>query len=166
MRKPVSTTHKVLIVDDDDNDLRLTLNALKLMAPNLSVQIAHDGLEAIDCLQRRGGFEQEPPGNPVMILLDLHMPCANGLDFLRGMKRDSSLRAIPVVVFTTSSRENDVRESYELGANAYVVKPMDYDDFVETVRQISDFWFRRNCPPPDRSPMVEHATSHATSLAN
>ena len=133
----------ILLVDDDENDLLMIMAALKRNgAP--TVTMAHDGAEAIDYLQARGRFKDRPPGNPSLMLLDLHMPRVDGWEVLRHTKSHPQFRLTPVVVFSSSARESDVRLSYELGANAYVVKPIDYVLFQRAIQEIEAFWLDRN----------------------
>ena len=111
------------------------------------VVVARDGAEALDYLYRRGPFAGRPPGHPVVVLLDLKMPRVDGLEVLRQVKGDPGLRTIPIVVLTSSDRDQDVVESYNLGVNAYVVKPVAFDEFVEVVKQIGLFWVLINETP-------------------
>jgi CheY-like chemotaxis protein len=137
--------NRILVVDDDENDLQLTVSELERSGNATSIDVARDGMEALLFLRKHAAPAGRRPGPPDIVLLDLHMPCVDGLEVLREMRRDAALRDIPVVVFTSSPNEVDVRRSYELGANAYVVKPMDYGRFGEVVRQ---FWIEHNVPPP------------------
>lgn len=138
----------ILVVDDDENDLRLTVTALRGQEGEGEIAVAHDGEQALNYLRCHGEFEARAHRNPCVVLLDLSMPRVNGMEVLREVKSDARLRTIPIVVFTSSPRENDVRESYQLGANAYLVKPLDYTQFKEAVRDLVSFWLRRNRPPP------------------
>lgn len=141
----------ILVVDDDADDLQLTVRTLNQRAAATAVAAAHDGAQALDFLHRRGEFKKRPPGNPDLILLDLNMPKVDGFEVLRAVKADPVLRNIPIVVFTSSSRESDVSQGYQLGANAYVVKPMDYSQYAEVIQHICAFWFAHNQPPPVNS---------------
>ena len=139
---------RILLVEDDPNDVELTLTAFEKNNLTNEVMVARDGEEALDLLHRRGTFESVPAGNPELILLDLKMPKVNGLEVLRQVRANEKLKLIPVIVLTTSHEERDVIESYELGVNAYVVKPVDFEQFVEAVREIGLFWAVLNEPPP------------------
>jgi CheY-like chemotaxis protein len=143
----MSRPSQILVADDDENDLRMTLAALAQRGTDLEVHTVHDGAEALDYLYGREAFKDRPAGNPEVLLLDLNMPRIDGWEVLRRIKADAALRSIPVVVFTSSSRDHDVGQCYELGANAYVVKPIDFREFTEVVRDIQRFWTERNHPP-------------------
>ena len=143
----MSKSGPILVADDDDNDLRMTVAALTQHDADLEVRTVHDGAEALDYLYGREAFNERPAGNPALLLLDLNMPRIDGWAVLRQVKSDPMLRFIPVVVFTSSARDHDVEQCYELGANAYVVKPIDYHEFTRVVRDIQYFWIVRNHPP-------------------
>jgi CheY-like chemotaxis protein len=138
----------MLLVDDSANDVELTLTALEKHQFGDQVDIARDGSEALDYLYRRGAFADRPPGNPVLILLDIKMPKVDGLEVLRQVRADPALRLTPVVMLTSSRERRDVEQSYQLGANAYVVKSVDFGQFVEAVRELGLFWLVHNEPPP------------------
>lgn len=131
---------RILLVEDSARDAELILSALE--PHQLSGQVVHvrDGAEALDYLYRRGEFAGRPDDQPVLMLLDLKLPKVDGLEVLRQIKADPALKMIPVVMMTSSRQEQDLVRSYELGVNAYVVKPMKYQDFVEAVNQVSGFW--------------------------
>lgn len=139
---------RILFVDDSARDAELTLDALS--ANNLANEVVslRDGAEALDYLFRRGIHASRDPIQPAVILLDLKMPRVDGLEVLRQIKGDAMLRLIPVVVMTSSREEKDLIRCYELGVNAYVVKPVQFNDFVEAVRQVGAFWAILNDPPP------------------
>lgn len=139
---------RILLVEDDPRDIELTLEAFKKHSLANEIMVAHDGEEALDLLHRRGKFETLPAGNPALILLDLKMPKVDGLEVLREIRADDNLKLIPVIVLTTSREQRDVVESYNLGVNAYVVKPVGFEEFVEAVREIGLFWAVLNEPPP------------------
>jgi CheY-like chemotaxis protein len=139
---------RVLVAEDDPNDLELTLAALTDQNLANAVDAVRDGAEALDYLYRRGDYAKRAEGHPVVVLLDLNMPRVNGLEALRQIRSDPRLRAIPVVMLTSSAMESDLVESYRLGANAYVVKPVELDAFMKSVRQIGLFWAVINEPPP------------------
>ena len=141
---------KILLVEDSANDIELTLAALDTYALANEVAVARDGAEALDYLFRRGAFSSRPPQNPVLVLLDLKMPKVNGLEVLRQIRSDPVLRAIPVVVLSASREEPDLAEAYRLNVNAYVVKPVSFEQFIDVVKQLSLFWLLINEPPPMR----------------
>jgi CheY-like chemotaxis protein len=138
---------RILLVEDDPKDIELTLAALAEHKLANEVAVTRDGVEALDYLYRRGAFAQRPPGHPVVILLDLKMPRLDGPRFLSKIKTDEQLRLIPVVVLTSSRESMDLQECYRLGANAYVVKPVRFTEFVEAVKEIGMFWVLINQPP-------------------
>lgn len=139
---------RVLLVEDNPMDAELTLTALANY--NLANEVLHlrDGAEALDFLYRRGEFAKTPNGQPVVVLLDLKMPRVDGMEVLRRMKGDPDLKRVPVVIMTSSREEKDLLDSYELGVNAYVVKPVNFPEFVEAVKQVGRFWAVVNEPPP------------------
>jgi len=139
---------RILLVEDNERDVELTLAALEEHNLANEVVIARDGAEALDYLQRRGQFAGHANGLPVVVLLDLKMPKVDGLEVLRQMRDDSTLKHVPVVMITSSREEQDLVNSYQLGVNAYVVKPVDFQKFVESVKQIGFFWAIINEPPP------------------
>jgi CheY-like chemotaxis protein len=140
---------EILLVEDDPRDIELTLVALKEHNLANQVVVARDGAEALDYLYRRGKYAERPAYHPVVVLLDLKMPKVDGLEVLRQVKGDPALKAIPIVVLTSSCQDQDIVESYNLGVNAYVVKPVDFDRFVEVVKQLCLFWVLTNEPPPN-----------------
>ena len=144
---------RILLVEDDPRDIELTLAALAEHKLANAVAVARDGVEALDYLHRRGKFAQRPPGNPVVIMLDLKMPRMDGIQALRQIKADEKINLIPVVVLTSSRESMDLEGCYRLGVNAYVVKPVRFLDFVEALKQTGVFWALVNQAPPD--PMLE-----------
>ena len=138
----------ILLVEDDPRDVELTLAALEEHHLANKVAVVHDGEKALDYLYRRGEFKTRAGGNPVVVLLDNKMPKVSGLDVLKTMKADVLLKMIPVVVLTSSRETPDLIEFYKHGVNAYVVKPVDFSDFMETVKQLGIFWAAINEPPP------------------
>lgn len=140
----------ILLVEDNLNDIELTLAALKKNHLANEVVVARHGGEALDYLHRRGIHEGREPGHPVVVFLDLKMPKVDGLEVLRHMKGDELLKLIPVVMLTSSREESDLVASYRLGVNAYVVKPVDFEQFVGAIRQLGMFWAVLNETPPDR----------------
>ena len=139
---------RVLLAEDSARDVELTLEALAEHRLANEVVVTRDGAEAWDYLCRKGKFADRPPGNPAVVLLDLKMPKMDGLEVLRLMRADEALRSVPVVMLTSSAEERDVVKSYELGVNAYVVKPVGFDDFIQAVRNLGLFWAVVNQPPP------------------
>jgi CheY-like chemotaxis protein len=131
---------RILLAEDNDNDLELTLAALRSHRVANDVDVVRDGAEALDYLYRRGQFANQPSGPLALVLLDLNMPKVNGLEVLRQIKSDPELRLIPVVMLTSSREEVDLLRSYELGVNAYVVKPVAFGEFMEAVKQLGAFW--------------------------
>lgn len=150
----MSRLGRVLLVEDDPNDVELSLQALARHNLANRVEVARDGAEALDYLHRRGRFADRPAGVPVVVLLDLKLPRVDGLEVLREMKRDPALRPVPVVVLSSSRESVDLRTAYELGANAYVVKPVDFDQFQAAVREVGLFWAVINEPPVIGEPAV------------
>jgi CheY-like chemotaxis protein len=141
---------QILLAEDNANDVELTLTALKANRIVNEVVVTRDGAEALDYLCRRGKYADRPHGDPALILLDLKMPKVDGLEVLRQVKSTSTLKSIPVVVLTSSRQEQDLIRSYDLGVNAYVVKPVDFHDFVDAVKLLGGFWALVNEPPPRR----------------
>ena len=139
---------RILLVEDSEKDIELALEALEEYHLANDVIVAHDGAEALDYLYRRGPFAANTDGRPVLVLLDLKMPKVDGLEVLRKMKKDPALKCVPVVMVTSSREEQDLVRSYELGVNAYVVKPVDFQKFVESIKQLGFFWAVINEPPP------------------
>lgn len=138
-------TREILVADDDEHDLTMICAVLEREGGGAPApRCVRDGQEALDFLYGAGVFQGRPPGDPAVVLLDLHMPRINGWEVLRQVKADPALRAIPVIVFSSSARESDLRRCYDLGANAYVVKPIDFAQFQEVVRVIAMFWLRCN----------------------
>jgi CheY-like chemotaxis protein len=128
--------------------MELTLTALEEKKLANEVMVVHDGEEALNFLYARGSFRMRAPGNPILILLDLKLPKVDGLEVLRQIKSDENLKSIPVVMLTSSREEQDVVHSYKLGVNAYVVKPIDFQDFLNAVKEIGLFWAVINEAPP------------------
>ena len=143
MREPGS----ILYVEDDERDVELTLGALEQHHLANGVTVVRDGEEALDYLYRRQSFRERATNDPVLVLLDLKMPKVDGFEVLRQIKADDRLKTIPVVVLTSSREEKDLIASYQLGVNAYVVKPVDFDQFVGAVKDLGLFWLLVNEPP-------------------
>ncbi|HEY6404247.1 MAG TPA: response regulator [Blastocatellia bacterium] len=139
---------KILVAEDDMNDAELILAALGKYNIGNEVIIVQDGAEALDYLHRRGDYETRAEGNPVLALLDIKMPKVDGLEVLREIRADERLKMIPTAMLTSSRQEGDLLVSYQLGVNAYIVKPVDFNEFAETVRELGVFWLMVNEPPP------------------
>ena len=144
----MNTLARILIVEDDPRDVELTLTALEEYNLANAVVVTRDGQEALDYLYRRGEFDARPDDNPAVMLLDLKLPKVDGLEVLKQVRSDEHLKMIPVVVLTSSNEEKDMMRSYKLGVNAYVVKPVDFHEFVNAVRELGVFWAVINEPPP------------------
>jgi CheY-like chemotaxis protein len=138
----------ILLAEDNPKDVQLTLAALEENKLANEVEVVRDGAEALDYLYRRGAYAGRPGCNPAVLLLDLKMPKVDGLEVLREVRQSPDLRLIPVVVLTSSREERDLVESYRLGVNAYVVKPVNFDDFVKAVGELGLFWALINEAPP------------------
>jgi CheY-like chemotaxis protein len=141
----------ILLAEDDLHDVELTLAALGEHNLANKVTVVRDGAEALDYLYRRGEFKTRTPGNPILMLLDLKMPKINGLEVLKTIKADDDLKTIPIVVLTSSRETPDLTDCYRHGVNAYVVKPVDFGDFMKAVKQLGVFWAAINEPPPSAS---------------
>jgi CheY-like chemotaxis protein len=139
---------RILLVEDDPKDVELTLTALEEYNLANEVVLARDGAEALDYLYCRGDFAGRSTGNPAVLLLDLKLPKVDGLEVLHQVKTDETLKMIPVVVLTSSREEKDMVASYKLGVNAYVVKPVDFHEFVNAIKELGMFWAIINEPPP------------------
>jgi two-component system, response regulator len=140
---------EILLVEDNPNDVELTLHAFERNNLANAVQVARDGQEALDYL---AGIDTDGNGagnsRPKVVLLDLKLPRVDGLEVLRAIRQDEKLRTLPVVVMTSSREDRDIVESYDLGVSSYIVKPIDFDKFVETVRALGFYWVLLNEPPP------------------
>lgn len=139
---------RILLVEDSPQDVELILTALAENNLANEVIVVRDGEEALDYLYRRGVFRLRMAGNPVVVLLDLKLPKVDGLEVLAQLKSDSELRRVPVAVLTSSREEQDLIKSYDLGTNAYVVKPVNFHEFVDTIKELGLFWAIVNQPPP------------------
>jgi CheY-like chemotaxis protein len=139
---------RILLAEDDLKDVELTLAALAEHNLANEVVVVRDGQEALDYLYRRGSFAMRAEGNPVVVLLDIKMPKVDGIQVLRTLKSDPKFMATPVVMLTSSRESKDLEECYSLGVNAYVVKPVKFEEFVDAVRELGVFWALVNEPPP------------------
>jgi CheY-like chemotaxis protein len=148
MDNEIISIKTILLAEDDPRDAELTLAALEENHLANDVAVVNNGEEALDYLYRRGKFKMRAGGNPVVVLLDNKMPKVTGLEVLKSMKADNHLKAIPVVVLTSSRETPDLIEFYKHGVNAYVVKPVDFSEFMKAVRRLGVFWAAVNEPPP------------------
>ena len=138
----------ILLVEDDARDLELTLVALERSQLANEVVVVRDGAQALDYLHRQGDYADRAEGNPAVVLLDLKLPKVTGLEVLKEVRATPALRSLPIVMLTSSHEESDVVDSYELGVNAYVVKPVDFKEFVAAIADLGVFWAVLNEPPP------------------
>ena len=138
----------ILLVEDNPNDLELSLAALRKSQLANEIVVARDGAEALDYLFARGGFEGREPGGPAVVILDLKLPKVDGMEVLETIKRTRELSHTPVVMLTSSREERDLVRSYELGVNAFVVKPVGFREFFEAIQDLGVFWAILNEPPP------------------
>jgi CheY-like chemotaxis protein len=143
---------RILLVEDSPNDIELTLAAFEENHIANEVVVVRDGREALDYLYRRGVFKLRAEGQPAVVLLDLKLPTLDGLEVLAQLKADSEMKTLPVVMLTSSREEQDLVASYNLGVNAYVVKPVDFSEFVNAMRKLGLFWSVINQPPPGSVP--------------
>lgn len=134
------TLKRILLVEDNPNDMELTLSALGDYNLANKVDSVGDGVEALDYLNCRGQFSNRPMDTPVFILLDLKLPRMNGLELIKAIRADTRFMLIPIVILTSSREDRDILEAYDLGANAYVVKPVDFNDFSKVVKEVGKFW--------------------------
>ena len=138
---------EILLVEDNPSDVRLTLHALERNNLANQIHVVRDGAEALDFLFSTGPYIERIQRNPRVVLLDLKLPLIDGLEVLRRMKEEPRTRTIPVVVLTSSREERDIVETYQLGVNSYIVKPVDFEQFTEAVRQLGFYWALLNQPP-------------------
>lgn len=143
---------RILLVDDSPRDIELALDTLQHHHVANEVTVARDGVEALDFMYRRAQYAGRADGDPAVILLDLKMPRIDGLEVLRQLKSDPVLRSIPIVVMTSSREEQDLVRSYQLGVNAYVVKPLEFHALVDAIRLLGAFWLVLNEPSPRPAP--------------
>jgi CheY-like chemotaxis protein len=145
-------TKYILFVEDDLCVAELVLHVLERTSAKPRVVHVRDGVEALDFLHARGRYEQREVANPTVVLLDVKMPRLDGLEVLREVKSDDTLRSIPIVMLTSSQDERDIRTSYELGANAYIVKPVEFQRLAAMLTTVETFWMEINQPPPQSVP--------------
>jgi CheY-like chemotaxis protein len=141
----------IVIAEDNANDAELTLSALRANRIGNELVLVRDGAQALDYLYCRGAYAGRPDGLPALVVLDLKMPKVDGIEVLRQVKSDPALRQIPVVILTSSREEQDLVRSYDLGVNAYVVKPVAFNEFIDAVKLLGGFWAVVNEPPPARA---------------
>ena len=139
---------EILVVDDNDNDVELMLLGLRVLNLANEIVVVRDGAEGLDYLYKRGSFASRRGDAPLFVLLDLHMPRMDGIEMLAELRADENMRALPVIIMSSSKEDPDLRRCYSLGINAYVVKPVDFDQFSRTVTQMGVFWALINEPPP------------------
>lgn len=144
----ITDVRTIVLAEDNANDVELTLAALRENRIVNDIVVVRDGAETLDYLFRRNAFDGRAGGNPALLLLDIKMPRVDGIEVLRQVKSDADLRTIPVVILTSSRQEHDLLRSYNLGVNAYVVKPVGFHEFVEAVKTLGGFWAVVNEPPP------------------
>ncbi len=144
----MSGLRQILLAEDDKRDVELTLMALRESRLANEVVVVSDGAEALEFLFRRGEYGKRGPENPAVVLLDLKMPKVDGLEVLRQIRGSEELRKVPVVILTSSRQESDLMRSYDLGVNAYVVKPVEFEEFMNAVKELGIFWALINEPPP------------------
>lgn len=150
----------ILLVEDNPNDVELTLAALARSHLANDVIVVRDGAEALDYLNRAGAYATRPPGLPAVVMLDLKLPKIDGLQVLEKIKHNSELRSLPVVMVTSSREERDLVQSYQLGVNAYVVKPVSFNEFVEVIQDLGIFWAVLNEPPPGSTKARREGNGH------
>jgi CheY-like chemotaxis protein len=144
----VNGLKSILLAEDNEKDVELTLEALSQNNLANNVVVVRDGAEALDFLHSRGAYKMRAPGLPAVVMLDLKMPKVDGLTVLKEMKADPKLKIVPVVILTSSREEEDIVRGYQLGVNAYVVKPVNFQEFIHAVKQLGIFWALINeCPP-------------------
>ena len=153
----MSTLKPILIVEDSSNDLELTLNALEKSRLANEVIVARDGAEGAEYLFRRGQYAERPVGNPAVVLLDLKLPKIDGLELLKMVRENEETGRTPIVLLTSSREERDVITGYKLGVNAYVVKPVNFGEFVQAIQDLGVFWAVLNEPPPGSARVVRNA---------
>ena len=145
---PVSQRKKILLVEDNAHDVELTVRVLRTIGIAADVDVVNDGEEAINYLYRRGAFESRSESIPSLVILDLKMPKLDGAETLAEIKGDDRFRCLPVVMLTSSGETQDLRVCYRLGANGYVVKPVDAKEFTKAIKDLAAYWLDTNQPPP------------------
>ncbi len=145
---PVSQRKKILLVEDNAHDVELTVRVLRTIGIAADVDVVNDGEEAINYLYRRGAFESRSESVPSLVILDLKMPKLDGAETLAEIKGNDRFRCLPVVMLTSSGETQDLRVCYRLGANGYVVKPVDAKEFTKAIKDLAAYWLDTNQPPP------------------
>jgi len=140
----------ILLAEDNPKDVELTLEALSVQNLANKVVVVRDGVEALEYLRYEGPFKLRNRGNPAVLLLDIKMPRMGGIELLQVIRKDPALKFLPIVMLTSSREESDLVTSYELGANAFVVKPVDFEHFIDVIKQIGVFWALINELPPEK----------------
>ena len=143
----IDSSVEILLVEDNPADVELTLDALKVNKLANKLHVVRDGFEAIEFLFCTGAYANRPRHNPKLVLLDLKLPKLNGIEVLRRIRDNPATSALPVVILTTSREERDMTQTYDLHVNSYIVKPVDYEQFNESVKQIGFYWLLLNQPP-------------------
>lgn len=154
----ITAPARILFAEDSPHDVEMTLDTFEQNHIANEVVVVSDGQQAIDYLMRRGNYAGRDATDPILVLLDLKMPRVDGLEVLRVIKQEPQLRAIPVVMLTSSSEEQDLVRSYRLGVNAYIVKPVAMTAFIEVVKQLGIFWTIHNRTPPPGGTLPETRT--------
>jgi CheY-like chemotaxis protein len=154
----------ILVVEDNPDDLELTLHALAREKWAGHAAVARDGEEALDFLFARGVFSDRPSGTPRLVLLDLKLPKLNGIEVLKQVKDDPRTKSIPVVIFTSSKEERDLAHSYQYGANSYIQKPVNFEEFRKAIGELGSYWLVINQPPPGNGPEMALTLGPAESL--
>ena len=149
MQNEMVTIKTILLAEDNPNDVELTLEALSEHNLANKVVVANDGVEVLEYLNGQGKFKDRIPGNPAVLLLDIKMPRMDGIEVLKEIRKDNRLKTLPIVMLTSSREEPDLRRCYELGVNAYVVKPVNFQDFIEAIKHIGIFWALLNEVVPE-----------------
>lgn len=144
----MSKLRPILLAEDNPNDVELTLTALHSLNLANEIVVVNDGAQVLDFVYRRNKYATRPDVLPAVLLLDLKMPRVDGLETLRRIREDPAVAMLPIVILTSSREENDLVKGYQLGANAYVVKPVDFDQFIGAVTKLGVFWAIVNEPPP------------------
>ncbi len=144
----MTETIDILLVEDNPDDIELTMRALKKGKIGNNIYVARDGEEALDFLLHRGGYSDKKKFPiPGLILLDLNLPKRNGIEILQKIKAEPILKRVPVIMLTTSKRDEDIMQSYDLGVNSYIMKPVEFDKFIQTIKNIELYWVLTNTPP-------------------
>jgi CheY-like chemotaxis protein len=150
----IAELKRIVLAEDNANDVELTMTALRENRVANEIVVVRDGAEALDYLYKRNAHQHRPGGNPALLLLDLKMPKVDGIEVLRQVKSDPALKMTPVVVLTSSREEQDLVRTYDLGVNAYVVKPVNFHEFIDAVKLLGGFWAVVNETPPSGMPRV------------